>query len=78
MSAIDGTETVGEQKVEDDTGPEAIGHAERCCAGGREPLEPEKGIGRQHERPDFLQIGIGEWKESSIGPISGAASEAGA
>src|ERR1700721_1052654 len=58
MSTIDGPDAIGEKKVEDDAGPQAIGHAKRWSVGEREPLESEKRVRRQDERPDFLEIGI--------------------
>src|SRR5437879_1422000 len=49
VSAIDGAETVGEDEVVDDAGPEVVGHAEVFGVHEGELLESEEGVGRQNE-----------------------------
>ena len=60
VSAIDGAETVGEDEVVDDAGPEVVGHAEVLGIHEREFLEPEERVGRKNEGPDLVEVGVGE------------------
>ena len=60
VTAVDGAEAVGEDEVVDDAGPEVVGHAEVCGRHEGELLEAEQRVGRQDERPDLVQVGVGE------------------
>src|SRR5882757_9277356 len=60
VSAIDGAETVGEDEVVDDAGPEVVGHAEAFGMHEGELLEAEEGVGRKDEGPDLVEGGVGE------------------
>ncbi len=60
MSAIDGAETEGEDEVVDDAGPEVVGHAEVFRLHEGELFEAEERVGRQDERPDVVEVGVGE------------------
>ena len=60
VSAIDGAEAEGEDEVVDDAGPEVVGHAEVFGLHERELLEAEERVGRQDERPDLVEVGVGE------------------
>src|SRR6266568_4116410 len=56
MPAIYRAEPVCDEKVENDSRPEAFGHAERRRLDDREPLEPKQRVWRENERPDLLKI----------------------
>jgi hypothetical protein len=60
VSAIDGAETIGEDEVVDDAGPEVVGHAEGFGRHDGELLEAEERVGRQDEGPDLVEVGVGE------------------
>ncbi len=60
VSAVDGAETVGEDEVVDDAGPEVVGHAEVFGRHDGELLEAEERVGRQDEGPDLVEVGVGE------------------
>ncbi len=60
MSSIDGAETIGKDEVVDDAGPEVVGHAEVFGMHDGQLLEAEERVGRQDERPDLVEVGVGE------------------
>ena len=60
VSAVDGTKTVSEDEVVDDACPEIVGHAEVLQLHDGELFEAEERVGRKDQRPDLVQVGVGE------------------
>ncbi len=60
MSAVDRAQPVRDQKIEDNAHPQGVGHPESGGIDDGKPFKSEQRIGRQNERPYFLQVGIGE------------------
>ncbi len=78
MAAVDGAQAVGEDEVVDDARPERVAHAEAGGGQQREMLEAEQGVGRQDERPDLGEVGVGETEGfehgGDVGPAVGRGS----
>ena len=60
VTTIDGAQTVGQDEVVYDAGPERIGHTKVSGWSSVELFEAEERVGREYERPDLLQVGVGE------------------
>jgi hypothetical protein len=60
VSAVDGPKPVSEDEVVDDAGPEIVGHAEGVGRHNGELFKAKERVGRKDERPDLMQVCVGE------------------
>src|ERR1039458_10343032 len=60
VAAVDGAQTVGEDEVVDDAGPEFVVHAEPGGRHQRQVFQAEQRLRREHQRPDLLQVAVGD------------------
>src|SRR5579863_2929017 len=60
MTAVHRTHAVGDQKIENDSGPQSLRHSERCAVNSGETLESEHRIGWQYQPPYLAQVVVGQ------------------